>query len=343
MMYTKLPVELRDIIYQYLCIEDQTIYVAPHYHFRPYGDNHSIESSMALANALSSGRTKVDHTEKPDPDILQPWSHIFHPAYMGYWIAYETQRAYFTNNTFSVCNVDGGIQDFLLDGNHRWPYQYRDASGVDVTPDDTSIPGFSHQNDDTCPLDFVRNLQIRIKCEHMETAINHGLPMDDDCLFRETFANECNFLRQTRNSLRLLLGLPCHEQEQTLELEFIIMTKFLDPPDDQPRLFINIRNTLYALMYDSAHTNIKIKVTHHDEFVSPFPRDLTALWSLTKEQWEHVCCSYPVISLSDSLTGKVGEYRQGVMGWRLLSLASSHGGRRVARPVLCGRWARTAP
>jgi hypothetical protein len=290
-MYTKLPTELRETIYQYLCTEDQTIYVAPHFHFRLYGHNHSTESSTALVNALSNGRTKVDHTESPDPDILQPWSHIFHPAYVGNSVASETQKTYFTNNTFSVCNVDDGIRSFLLDGNYRRPYHHRDASEADAAPDANVAT----------PLDLVRNLQIRIKCEHIETAINQGLLKEDESVYRESFANECNFLRQTRNSLRSLLKLACHEQEQPLDLDFIIMTKFLGPDlpsprvteqDDHSRLFINIlqaiRNTVYALMYDCGHTNIKIKITHHDELVSPFPRNLTALWSLTKEQWEHV-------------------------------------------------------
>jgi hypothetical protein len=301
-MYTKLPIEIRDRIYRYLCIEDQTIYVAPHFHFRPYGHSHSTESSTALVNALSDGRTKVDHTEKPDPDVLQPWSHVFHPAYMSDRIAYETRKMYFTNNTFSVCNVDDGIEDFLLKGNHRRPYHYRSAPEADCAPENSNVCGIRNQTDVAIPLDLVRNLQIRIKCEHMEAAINHGLLRDNESVFRESFANECNFLRQTRNSLRPLLQLPGHEQEQTLELEFIIMTKFLerDPPrpsvthaQDHLRLFVNIlqaiRNTLYALMYDSGHTNMKIKITHHDELVSPFPRNLTALWSLSKEQWEHVC------------------------------------------------------
>jgi hypothetical protein len=56
------------------------------------------------------------------------------------------------------------------------------------------------------------------------------------------------------------------------------------------RAFINLlqalRNTFYTLIYDMGQSEIKI--VHHDEAISAFPRDITALWSLTKRQWDQV-------------------------------------------------------
>jgi hypothetical protein len=316
LMYQKLPAELRDIVYKYLCIEDRPIPAGPYYHFRHYGYGvHSKEWPTALANAISRGRTKVDHTQRPDPDIVQPWSHVLHPAYMSFAIASETQKVYFANNTFSLCNVERGIASFLEDDNHRRPYRFRGASLSENAHRDTT----SNVGPEPKPLDLVRKLQIRIKCEHAELLLKRELFATSMATYREVFANECDFLRLTRNSLEPLLYLP--QQERPLELEFVIMTTYLprevaataEDYSDQHRLFINIlqalRNTVYKLMYDCGNTTIKI--IQHDELLSPFPRNLTALWSLSKEQWEHVClnatckCS-PLLTLSQEKSANHG-------------------------------------
>lgn len=291
LMYRKLPIELREIVYRFLCIEDQPIPVGPYYHFRPYDPSSNKTSSDQLASALSIGRSLIDHRERPSSDILMPDSHVFKSTYVNTAIAHEMRKAYFSNNTFSVCNVEMGIFDFvyghvtdtsaLSPPNRTYPSGIVPISRVDMADD---LPAYK----------LASKLQVRLKYEHMNSAITENVPVAPIGR-RETFANECSFLRNSKNSLS---ALHCMQAgHETLDIEFIIMTAMQEPREEHRR-FINIlqslRNTIYALKHD--RNKSRIKVVHHDEQVSPFPRNITALWSLTKEEWEHVrilgFCSY---------------------------------------------------
>lgn len=89
-MQKKLPTELREVVYQFLCIEDRPIPVGPYYHFREYDgpiQDERFQLSSLLLNARHSGvdvdsddeevevedvliempdgRIKRDHTSKP--------------------------------------------------------------------------------------------------------------------------------------------------------------------------------------------------------------------------------------------------------------------------------------
>jgi hypothetical protein len=290
LMYRKLPTELRNLVYRFLCIEDQAIPVGPYYHFRPYDPTRKGSSNNRLAIGLSSGRILDDHSERPDPAILMPDSHIFNMAYMGQKVAFETQKAYLANNTFSVCNVENGIYHFLNS------IEY----GVSVTSNT-----FSRERPRAfiVPYGYVRKLQIRVKYEHCKPFLPDYLPAASGG-YRGMFADECYFLRHSKNALGVLQHLP--QRAQPLELEFIIMTETdqlteVDGRESKGDLsFINLlqalRNTFYALMYDRENT--KIRIIHHDEHISPFPRDITLLWSLTKEQWEYVRNLVPFLTFA---------------------------------------------
>ncbi|OAL07017.1 hypothetical protein IQ06DRAFT_263626 [Phaeosphaeriaceae sp. SRC1lsM3a] len=282
LMYRKLPIELREVVYRFLCIEDQPIPVGPYYHFRPYHSSSNNSSGDQLASALSIGRSLIDHREGPSPDILMPDSHIFKSTYVKTSIAQEMREAYFNNNTFSICNVDMGIFNFvygritdtstLSPPSHTYPGGRVASFRVDRVED---LPAFQ----------FANKLQLRLKYEHMNAAITKDVPVSP-LARRETFANECAFLRNSKNSLS---SLQCMQAgHKTLEIEFIIMTA-IEEPGGEERRFINIlqslRNTIYALKYDRKDS--RIKVIHHDEHISSFPRNITALWSLTREQWEY--------------------------------------------------------
>jgi hypothetical protein len=280
MMCNKLPVELRDLIYRYICIEDQPIPVGPYFHFRPY--NRKVAPDR-LASALSDGRVQIDHSERPDPTILMPDSHIFNIEYVGWTAMVEMKLAYLANNTFSICNIDQGIATFL---------DWNTSEEFVVTPRSTRSgpgPGFETAMSVTNSKadEFVRRLQIRVKCEHYDN--QHPRYTSQNCC--DFFDTECDHLRSSRISLEPLTYLD--PRDRPLELEFIIMTALRSDPtatEDQQRYFINLlqalRNTFYTLIYDRGNTMIKI--VHHDDNISAFPRDITALWSLTKEQWEHV-------------------------------------------------------
>jgi hypothetical protein len=282
LMYRKLPAELRDLVYRFVCIEDQPIPVGPYFHFRPYSHNDDGTSTDGLAYALSKDRVRIDHSERPDSVMLMPNSHVFSTSHMVEEVIVELQEMYFTTNTFSVCNVENGIACFLMERNTESKSTMPDAPNVGIC---NSPLGKKHRV--VKAIDFVRKLQIRIKYEHFYSARALGL-----------FSNECKLLRTSRENLSVLQNLP--QQEHPLEIEFIVMTA-LKPQrnmsawpatdmQDERRCFINLlqalRNTFYALIHDRGDSVITI--THHDETVSPFPRNITALWSLTKEQWEYV-------------------------------------------------------
>jgi hypothetical protein len=288
-MYKKLPSDLVQHILRYLCIEEQVISVGPKYHFRQYGETayrtHGLED---LATALSQGRTSIDHSETPDSSLLMPDSHVFSEHYMGEAGTVDALQVYFANNTFSICNVEDGIARFF---NRSLWYNMRALSNRDTRSKATLPTAF----------ESVRKLQIRIKYEHVRDVSLQGvMHLRGEESVR--FANECNLLRTSNTALNVLLTLPREEvREKALKIEFILMTSLDDrifPPafpgdavsGATQRPFINLlqalRNTFYSLIYDRGQSEIRI--IHHDERVSPFPRDITALWSLTKEQWDQV-------------------------------------------------------
>ncbi|KAF2818448.1 hypothetical protein CC86DRAFT_375805 [Ophiobolus disseminans] len=318
LMYRKLPAELRDAVYQYLCIEDQTMYVGPYYHFRPYECKPTVKvdleaewrqvdyhvnphmmfdfdpPSPEIVDAeeaadrriadvpeqeknfitLPDGRAKYDHTCQRPTGVLLPNNHIFNPEYVGDKVAWETQQLYWAQNTFSICHVDAGIERLLQKAKYTG-FQEESLSGR-----------LNKHEDRLCPWGFVHDLQIRIKFEHfrqfLKFAMEHQRPTT-----AESFAYERNFLRAIKESLEPLVRLPL--STRTLNIEFILMTQLNQDDEDERRTFGNllqaIRNTIYRLVYDRPNTCVKI--VHHDELMSPFPRDITQLWSLTKEQWEH--------------------------------------------------------
>lgn len=304
LMSRKLPVELRETIYQYLCNEDQPIPVGPYYHFRTYRFSpltrttrnleylrmdlpRSVDTGLLaemrkadVPNAeqnfitLPDGRIKYDHSVKRPSNIRMPYDYIFDPRYVGVEIASEAKRFYYSNNTFSLCSLEDGIERFL------------ELGKCTRLTDDGKIP----ENQTTKltmvkPIYFVHDLQVRIKYEHYNTFLGYALEHPTD---EEEYAFERNFLRAMSASLDVLFRLPL--SSRTLNLEFVVMTAFDTKGGDERRRFVNLlqalRNTIYRLMHDRENTSIK--VIHHDPAVSPFPRNLTRLWSLTREQWELV-------------------------------------------------------
>lgn len=297
-MHLKLPAELREIVYRYVCIEDQPIPVGPYFHFKQYEYSPLVKERLRLEacpdildpndariNApasnerdnyitLPDGRLKYDHSKKVLEDIVMPDYHLFDGDYAGAAIASEAQTFYYKNNTFSLCNLDQGIVRFLERGR-----------SVGIRHDKI----YSQQAHDGAgkikPIDLVRNLQIRIKFEHYAPFLDAFM---EPATGSEQIAYHRNFLRKSRAELETLLNIPGHDR--TLNIEFIIMTALDYDDEDSWCIFTNmlqtVRNDIYRLMYD--RDDILIKVIHHDDGLTPFPRNITRLWSLTKEQWQHV-------------------------------------------------------
>lgn len=372
MMHQKLPVELRELIYELLCVEpDRPIPVGPYYHFRKYdrplhdpryrfvptsrhpyvvstwplprtdpayaphigvsanvdveigevsdqqtGSSQPIDSNDTRMTSgltervmetisstpadqlrlnhededtiLPDGRIKEVHTHKPPSDMALPYSHFLDPRYMGPEIAFEIQKMYYARNTFSVCSVEQGILYFLeRDSGYNMVGCNDDGTPKEV-PKDLQLPLPVY------PREHIQNLQIRVKFEQFHS----DMPTDDMTDY-DKYAYEQRFLRFTEANLRGLRVFLEHRHEHGINVEFIILTEFPIAGDVRTGLaaqcnYVNFlectRNTVYTMMHDCDH--ISVKITHYDEGISAFPRDITGIFGLTKEQWEHVSMTH---------------------------------------------------
>ena len=288
-MYLKLPLELRNEVYGHLCIEDRPILIEPYYHSRNYVPSGSTTTKTPLAlqlhfdeldiddeasepdntSLLPDGRIKYDHADKPPPGMVLPNSHFFNWRYVGRALALESQEFYYGRNTFSICDVEDALRNFLTPGRGRlWP------PGV-VTDSWRPLE----------PIKFVRNLQIRIKYDQFASGLSSTMPHYGPA---QVCAYEYSYLLFLQTSLRILRQLP--HQTRKLKIEFVLMTDLDDDLDEESKRFTNlletVRSTVYELVYSDQDT--EITVTHVDEYISIWPRDITGLWSMTKEQWETV-------------------------------------------------------
>ena len=371
LMHEKLPLELREMVYEHLCVEpDRPIPVGPYYHFRtydqpfchrplprddasrpykhiisplPHGTPAPFDPNSYTANdhtdatgdvtmeeasetdstginsrrkmrvdpkvvqrilkfkngedlflcrskrptvkILSNGRLKEEHSDQPPRDMVLPSAHFLDPRYVGVKMSQEIQKMYYARNTFSVCSIDNAIRNFLnLHSGYLMQMEGINGVGKGLALD----PLFY-------PVDHIQNLQVRVKFENFRSN------MPDRPTPYEEHAYEQHFLRSISDNVRALEKLLTRRSKFGVDVELIIMSQYQDDQGDTlsgqwPACLINflqsVRNTVYRLMHDSDNS-ITVKVTHYDTGISPFPRDVTGLFHLTKEQWEFVsasCC-----------------------------------------------------
>ncbi|KAF1924911.1 uncharacterized protein M421DRAFT_269021 [Didymella exigua CBS 183.55] len=280
LMYEKLPKELRDLVYSYICLEDRQIPIGPYYHFRKYES--SVERRMAysdtqycprsgdLQTELADGKTRIDHDIYPEEDLILPKYHIFSSSYMGQDVALEMLKKYYQSNSFSVCSVEGGLDDL--------------CTAISFGPE-PSRSGF-------IPLDYIRDLQLRLKFEHYTKGISE-LEAYQGFQIEKIAKNE-SFLRGTVDSLRAF-RIRILESPHELDLEVVLMTDlakargFGGAREHAEAYLTNflqsIRNMVYELLHDCEH--ITVRVTHQDDGLMAFPKNYTGLFNLTNEQWQH--------------------------------------------------------
>jgi hypothetical protein len=279
-MYNKLPKELRNSVYAYLCLEDRRIPIGPYYHFRKYeplegkemeySDTQFCPRDGDLKTELADGKTRIDHDIYPEEDLVLPSSHIFDPSYMSQDIVLELLKIYYESNSFSVCNVEGGLDELC-----------------------TPIPASSAPSE-FVPIDHVRDLQIRMKFEHLKPHCC-TLKQDPGCFHTNYSFEDESQLRaavDTLEAFRTRFLKTSHE----MNIEVIIMTDLHTPGEDQvaktnakasfTNFLQSIRNTIYELLHD--RERVSVRVTHQDDGLMAFPKNYTGLFRLTKDQWEYV-------------------------------------------------------
>ncbi|KAF2849767.1 hypothetical protein T440DRAFT_469164 [Plenodomus tracheiphilus IPT5] len=300
MMLEKLPPELRELVYQFLCIEDRPILVGPPYHSRKYDKEALPESGLVfpsephcgadvddddeeieyeeLVSETPDGRLKRDHTYKPPSDMVVPGSHIFNPRYMGPTVSLELQKMYYTSNTFSICTVEQAIRNFLQLPTGYAMRKWRDGKPPAMPKDLILSPSF-------LPGDYVRNLQIRIKAEQLEfpgvmDITNSG----------ESQAKAEQLLGSISDNLRGLHVPSLLADAHELRIEFVIMLETrteeihharLAPPHFA-KLLPAMEETVYTFKHERENCNVRVTLV--DEGLSPFPLDYTDKVTWTKAQ-----------------------------------------------------------
>jgi hypothetical protein len=238
------------------------------------GQDEALEDAQTV---LPDGRIRTDHDVYPPSDYVMPKNHIFKASYMGENIALETLKFYYTSNNFSICNVDGGLKLLF---NHEL-----------LTPAlERSVINFA-------PIDHVRNLQIRVKCEHFRVLAVSPVTVPEHRI--EQFVKEEAFLRHTVESLTDFRHRISNSVPHELNVEIILMSD-LTAADNTggvgfqehmyyriTNLLQTIRNLVYELKYDRKHTTVK--VTHQDDGLMAFPKNYTGLFHLTRDEWDYVC------------------------------------------------------
>ncbi|KAJ4320300.1 hypothetical protein N0V94_003477 [Neodidymelliopsis sp. IMI 364377] len=293
LMYKKLPKELRDVVYSYLCLEDRRIPVGPYYHFRkyePFQDDKGTDDPVAIENdtkgeleeqyferwlsshevaqtILPDGRIRTDHDIYPPSDFVMPESHIFQPSYMGKDVVLEALATYYKGNSFSVCNVKRGLEYLFTHG----------------------LPASEGPAISFAPIDHICDLQIRLKCEHLDTELYTLATESENRLAH--FAREELFLRHTIESLAGFRSRIQSLTQRELSVEIVLMTDLPSCTGNHEEyvqvrtmnLLQTTRGLVYELMYDLEHATVR--VTHQDDNLMAFPRNYTRLFHLTKDQW----------------------------------------------------------
>ncbi|KAF2996819.1 hypothetical protein E8E13_002372 [Curvularia kusanoi] len=221
-----------------------------------------------LQTELSDGKIRTDHDIYPEDDLILPSSHIFNADYMGQDVVLELLKMYYENNTFSVCNIEGGLDKL--------------CTAVASSADGAAL--------DFVPLDHIHDLQIRVKCEHFTAYVSSAEEAGPKRRLEE-LAEKLSFLDRTVESLQILRS-RAQASSHDLNVEFVLMSDLNSTGHNRYYLQLHltnllqaIRNAVYELLHDREHTTVR--VTSQDDSVWAFPRNYTGLFKMAKNKWEH--------------------------------------------------------
>lgn len=276
LMYTKLPLELRDLIYQYVYHEDGPVPVGS-YHFTVYvpeplrSENHLPAHSEPFI-VMPEGATRQDHSIERDENIVFPDSRLLDPAYLGYTVAREASRYYYKSNTFTVCTLENKLSEFL----------FRDP-----------IHNFVERNSTLeraeplglIPIDYIRSLEIRVKYEHFFTYYT---------FYQELRDGERNLVQGIFDTLHYFCSRISPAIASQLHVEICMMSACIPLQFNlNARTYLNFLEAIRFPVYMLKHElGADVKVIHYDEHFSPFPKDKTAIFQLSKDQWTKVCIQF---------------------------------------------------
>ncbi|KAF2870835.1 hypothetical protein BDV95DRAFT_595514 [Massariosphaeria phaeospora] len=238
------------------------------------GDEDSSEEDYHDSDALTDDFDDPSLNERLWDQLSRnadPSCHFLNPAYMGDDIALEASETYYTHNKFSVCNWDEkqDMESFFLDDTG---YNFSECK---------SENGRLQHPTGMIPGDFVRKLEIYIKCEHYDSSTGRDTGF---------FCNEKEkgFIWRLYDSLRAVRFLWSRHQYQ-MEVEFVIMTSLQDPkyhPESNQRVFINILDMVREPVYSFIHLGHTVRVFHRNVTEDHSFRDITGIFTMSAAQWE---------------------------------------------------------
>ncbi|KAL5374100.1 hypothetical protein DPSP01_012161 [Paraphaeosphaeria sporulosa] len=270
MMYTKLPLELRELIYQYLYLEDGPIPVGS-YHFTVYvpeplrSEDINPPAHSEPFIVMPEGATKQDHSIERDGNIIYPDSRLLNPAYLGHAVARDASMYYYTSNTFTVCTLENALSDFLFrDPIHNF-------IGGETGLENVEPLGL-------LPIDHIRNLEIRVKYEHYFTYLT---------FYEELQDGEKRFIQGIFDALHDFSRRISPANASRLHVEICMMSASIPLRDRlNERTHMNVLEAIRVPVYVLKHDlGADIKVIHYDDHLSPFPKDKSAIFQLSKDQW----------------------------------------------------------
>ncbi|KAL5394641.1 hypothetical protein PMIN03_008006 [Paraphaeosphaeria minitans] len=270
MMHTKLPLELRELIYQYLYLEDGPIPVGS-YHFTIYvpeplrSENNTPPAHSEPFIVIPEGATRQDHSMERDENIVYPDSRLLDPAYLGHAAARDASIYYYKSNMFTVCLLENALSDFLFrDPINNFlgrPTGHESAEPLGIIP-----------------INYIRNIEIRVKCEHYFTYAT---------FYEELRDGEKNLMQGIFDALQDFSSHISPAIASQLHVEICMMSACIPLRHGlNDCTYLNvleaIRKPVYVLKYD---LGADVKFIHYDEHCSPFPKNKTAIFQLPKDQW----------------------------------------------------------
>lgn len=282
MMHKKLPQELKELVYRYLYLEEAPIPIGS-YHFSTYvpkslrSGHQNPQTQSAPFIVVPDGSIRQDHSIERDDNVIYPDSWLLDPAYLGLTVAQDASKFYYQSNTFSVCTLDNATSDFLFrdpinnfTGSHR--------------PQDAQPLGFK-------PIDHVRNIQIRVKYEHLTAYFS---------FYSELRNGEKDLMLEIFNTMHKFVGGIDSAAAAQLSVELLLMTDYKPIENElkRKRLHLNLLEAVRLPVYKLKHDlGVDLTVTHYDEYYLLFPRDVTNNFQLSQNQWSYVRDSVPCFDL----------------------------------------------
>ena len=261
-MGRKLPAELRDDVYTFICIEDRPIEILPSRLNRPL-----------LLHELSLWK-RYDNEDINNHFItatLQPDSYVLDPRNVGPKAALEISKSYYSRNVF---DISVGLDEY-----------------AQVLSRFLTAPPYLKES--VKPFELVRKVVIRGKLQEVPKLLDKFKIYRDE---RDS-DGEIDLLEDWQSSMR---DVALIEHTDRLRLEFVLETNFHHTGPslfalrefsqvEKLRCLLHFLEMLRQPIYDLIHAGAKVTVTLKDDWNAGRPKDLTHFFSLTGQMWAEVC------------------------------------------------------